>query len=74
MICYFSLLCTNQSRFRKTLTFYVITLIKSVFDKDKNTRIYSWKNVYISNKNMLYYDRIDILKGIDTNKTSASRV
>ena len=74
MICYFSLLCTNQSRFRKTLTFYVITLIKSVFDKDKNTRIYSWKNVYTSNKNMLYYDRIDILKGIDTNKTSASRV
>ena len=61
----------------KTLTSYdFIILIKSVFNKDKNScyyHIYSLRNVHINNINMLYYDKIDVSEGIDINKISASK-
>ena len=34
---------------------------------------YLWKNVHINYRNMLYYERIDIFKKIDINKTRASK-
>ena len=42
--------------------------------KITTTIIYSSKNLYISNINILYYDEIDIFKGTDINKTSKSKV
>ena len=35
-----------------------------------NIHKFSWKNVY-TNYKILYYDRIDVSKGIDVNKTNA---
>ena len=36
--------------------------------------IYSWKSVHINNINRPYYQKIDDKKGIDGNKSSASKV
>ena len=64
------------------MTFHnVIILIKLVVNKNKNKYYYNiflqkgwykdkWMFVYLK---MLYYDRIDVSKRIDDNKTSASK-
>ena len=60
---------------------YVITLIKSVVNKNKNNCYYSIfleKGSYKDKSNtehfqMLYFDRIDVTEGTDANKTIASK-
>ena len=33
---------------------------------------YFWKDVYVNDMNILYYDRIDVFLGTDFNKTKTS--
>ena len=35
--------------------------------------IHFQKNIHMNNINMIYYDRIDVLEGIDINKTNESK-
>ena len=78
-------LCTFSSEFakikfnsydflplEKALTFHVIILIKLVLGKVKITliTIYFWKNIHINYINMIYYDRFDVSKGTDVDRTS----
>ena len=37
------------------------------------TLIHFQKNIHMNNINMIYYDRIDVLEGIDINKTNESK-
>ena len=61
---------------RKILTVQNVIILASQFlirIKITTIAIYFKKDVHVNNRNMMYYDRIDISEGIDANKTSESK-